>query len=132
MPGPQKIVIAISMKVSSSQSFVSVPYAVAEACRSLGERLAVARKRRRLTQKELARRAGLSAFTLIRIEKGTPGTELGSVLRVLWALGLERTFAPVAATERDGVGQTLERARLPRRVGQRRERPSKEQSDDDF
>ena len=109
-----------------------MPFAVADACRSLGERLTVARKRRRLTQKELARRAGLSTFTLLRIEKGIPGTELGSVLRVLWALGLERTFALVAEAESDGVGQTLERARLPRRVGQRRESPRKERLDDDF
>ncbi len=120
------------MALGSSQSSVPVPYAVGEACRSLGERLTVARKRRRLTQKELARRAGLSTFTLIRIEKGTPGTELGSVLRVLWALGLERTFALVAAAESDGVGQTLERARLPRRVGQRRESARREVADDDF
>ena len=98
-----------------------------DACRALGERLAIARKRRRLTQKELARRAGLSAFTIIRIEKGVASTELGSVVRVLWALGLERSIALVADMASDDVGQALERAHLPRRVTSR-----KEQLDDDF
>lgn len=100
------------------------PFAVVDACRGLGERLLIARKRRRLTQKELAKRAGLSTFTLIRIEKGVPSTELGSVVRVLWALGLEATIAHVADAATDDVGQALERSRLPRRV--------KEKLDDDF
>jgi transcriptional regulator with XRE-family HTH domain len=80
-----------------------------------------------MTQKELARRAGLSAFTLIRIEKGVPSTEVGSIVRVLWALGLERTVELVAEAEADAVGQTLERSRLPKRVGRRRD-----ELDDDF
>ncbi|MBS2022256.1 MAG: helix-turn-helix domain-containing protein [Deltaproteobacteria bacterium] len=104
-----------------------LPFAVVDACRSLGQRLAVARKRRRLTQREVARQAGLSAFTLIRIEKGVPSTEVGSVLRVLWALGLEGSFALVAEAEADTVGQTLDRARLPKRV-----RPGKGLLDDNF
>lgn len=115
------------MPSKTSQPSVPLPYVVAEACRGLGQRLAVARKRRRLTQRELARRAGLSTFTLIRIEKGVPGTELGSVLRVLWAMGLERSLSLVAEPESDRVGEALERARLPQRVSHR-----KEQLDDDF
>jgi transcriptional regulator with XRE-family HTH domain len=115
------------MAVKSSHSNSSAPFAVTDACRALGERLAVARKRRRLTQKELARRAGLSAFTIIRIEKGVASTELGSVVRVLWALGLDGSLASVADTAGDDVGQALERARLPKRVTGR-----KEQLDDDF
>ena len=111
----------------NSHKSVPLPYAVSDACRALGERLAVARKRRRLTQKELARRAGLSAFTLIRIEKGTPATELASVVRVLWALGLERSLSLVADTASDEVGQAMERSRLPKRVTGR-----KDPLDDDF
>ncbi len=115
------------MPLKTSQSSIKTPFAVIEACRSLGERLAVARKRRRLTQREVARRAGLSAFTLVRIEKGVPSTELGSVVRVLWALGLEGSLSLVADLETDRVGQTLERARLPKRVVHRRAG-----QDDDF
>jgi transcriptional regulator with XRE-family HTH domain len=121
------IVIAMFMVDRGGYSKSPLPFAVVEACRSLGERVAIARKRRRMTQKELARRAGLSAFTLIRIEKGVPSTEVGSIVRVLWALGLERTVGLVAEAEADDVGQTLERARLPKRVGRR-----KDELDDDF
>ena len=117
----------MSVPVKSSQSAVLLPFAVAEVCRGLGQRLAVARKRRHLTQKDLATRAGLSTFTVIRIEKGVASTELGSVARVLWALGLEQSLGLVADTASDDVGQALERARLPKRVTHR-----KEKLDDDF
>ena len=115
------------MAVKHSQKQLPVPYAVEEACRSLGQRIAVARKRRRLTQKDLARRAGLSTFTVIRIEKGVASTELGSVVRALWALGLERTVALVADTTGDAIGESLERSRLPKRVSH-----GKGALDDDF
>jgi transcriptional regulator with XRE-family HTH domain len=115
------------MAIKRSHRPARTPFAVVQACADLGERLAVARKRRRLTQKELARRAGLSSFTVIRIEKGIASTELGSIVRVLWALGLEGTLALVAHTADDEVGQALERSRLPKRVTK-----GKEQLDDDF
>lgn len=104
-----------------------VPFAVTSTCRALGERISVARRRRRLTQKAVAQRAGLSTFTVIRIEKGVPSTEFGSIVRVLWAMGLEATVAQVADTAADDVGQALERSRLPRRVTARSEK-----LDDDF
>jgi transcriptional regulator with XRE-family HTH domain len=110
-----------------AQTKVPLPFAVTSACRALGERVSIARKRRRLTQKELAKRAGLSTFTVIRIEKGVPSTELGSIVRVLWALGLDAAVAKIADSTTDEVGQALERSRLPKRVSQRKER-----LDDDF
>lgn len=121
------LAIAMPMAAKHSQKQLPIPFAVLDVCRSLGERIAVARKRRRLTQKDVARRAGLSTFTVIRIEKGIPSTELGSIVRALWALGLERTVDLVADTTSDDVGQSLERSRLPRRVNQR-----KGKLDDDF
>lgn len=119
--------ITIFMPVKKSQNVVPLPFAVALACRALGERVSVARRRRRLTQKALAQRAGLSTFTVIRIEKGIPSTELGSIVRVLWAIGLEGTVSRVADPASDEVGVALERSRLPRRVTSR-----KEKLDDDF
>jgi transcriptional regulator with XRE-family HTH domain len=115
------------MSKNKAQSKVLAPYAVEEACRRLGGQIAVARKRRRLTQVELAQKAGLSFLTVIRIEKGSPTTELGSYVRVLWAMGLEQAVSTIAAPQLDEVGQTLERARLPKRV-----RRKKEPLDDDF
>jgi predicted transcriptional regulator len=102
------------MKLKTSHSLV--PSTVVEACRDLGERLKVARQRRKLTQVQLARRAGLTAFTIARIEKGFVSTELASIVRVLWAMGLEGTLLGVADMAHDEVGQAMGRAQLPRRV----------------
>lgn len=104
----------MSPKVSYTR--LAVPYAVQSQCDALGERISVARRRRRLTQAELARRAGVSKITVGRIERGESNSELSSVVRVLWALGLERSLEFVAADDPDG--ERFDRANLPRRVRQ--------------
>lgn len=55
--------------------------------RSLGERLAQHRLARNLTQAELAREAGVSRRTLVRMEAGE-STQLLNLVRVLRALDL--------------------------------------------
>jgi len=54
---------------------------------SLGERLARQRLERNLTQDELARQAGVSKRTLIRLENGE-SSQMTNLIRVLRALGL--------------------------------------------
>ncbi|MFS0698944.1 helix-turn-helix domain-containing protein [Cellulomonas sp. 179-A 4D5 NHS] len=54
-----------------------------------------------LTQAALASRAGISRRTLIAIEQGHPAGEIGRVLDVLHALGLDIELAP-APSGRDG------------------------------
>ena len=54
----------------------------------VGERLARARKRRRLTQHTLAVRAGISIPTLRKLKMGDAGVSLTTALRVLQVLGL--------------------------------------------
>ena len=102
------------------------PAGVLQLARTLGANIAVARRRRRLTQAELAARAGITRVTFARVEAGHPGTGLGAYLAVLWALGLDRDVAAVANVETDREGATLEAARLGRRV-----RPAR-RPDDDF
>lgn len=48
----------------------------------------LARKRRRMSQQDLAVAAGVSRRWLIDLEAGKPGAELGLVLRVLSTLGV--------------------------------------------
>ncbi|MDR2214579.1 MAG: helix-turn-helix transcriptional regulator, partial [Nevskiaceae bacterium] len=55
----------------------------------LGERLRLARKRRRLSNAVIAQRAGISRTTVYKVEAGDPGATLGAYVRVLAALGLE-------------------------------------------
>lgn len=59
----------------------------AAALAALGERIAGHRLERNLTQAELAREAGISQRTLVRLEGGE-STQLTNLVRVLRALGL--------------------------------------------
>ena len=92
------------------------PAAVLDQLGRLGGFVAVARKRRGLTQLALAQKAGLGRATVLRIERGHPATEVGAWLSVLWALGLERSAARLAHPDDDDEGLTLERSRLPQRA----------------
>jgi transcriptional regulator with XRE-family HTH domain len=72
----------------------------------LGERLRLARLRRKLSNAVVAQRAGISRTTLYKVEAGDPGATLGTYLRVMAVLGLEADFNALAAD--DKVGRTLQ------------------------
>ena len=86
----------------------------------LGERLRLARLRRKLSNATVAGRAGISRTSLYKVEAGDAGATLGSYLRVLAVLGLEGDLNSLAAD--DKVGRKLQdlalepKAARPRRV----------------
>jgi transcriptional regulator with XRE-family HTH domain len=82
----------------------------------LGERLRAARLRRRYPASLVAERADISRQTLTKVERGDPSVTLGTYMRVLVVVGLERDLALVAKD--DVVGRRLQDAGLetPRRV----------------
>ena len=102
------------------------PGKVVEAARVLGFNIRTARKRRRLRQVELARRAGITVQTLRRVESGSLGTGIGAYLAALWAMGLESDIGALASPDTDVEGKTLEAAKRNKRV-----RPEK-RLDNDF
>jgi len=102
---------------------VSAPAAVQQAARDLGSRLKLARVRRRLSQRELAARAGISYVTMRAIEAGNLLTGLGAYLAAIWALGLEREFAKLLDPDTDAEGKQLELSRTPRRARARKGSP---------
>lgn len=73
---------------------------------ALGQRLRLARLRRKLSAAVVAQRAGLSRTTLYNAEQGDAAVTLGSYLRVLAALGLDADLNALAAD--DKVGRTLQ------------------------
>jgi transcriptional regulator with XRE-family HTH domain len=72
----------------------------------LGERLRLARKRRKITTVLMAQRVGVSRDTLNRVEKGDPVVSLGTYLRVLRVLGLDADLDLIAAD--DALGRKLQ------------------------
>lgn len=85
----------------SSLALESLPPEAAASLRTLGERFALARLRRKESQKQWAARLGVSVPTLIRLEKGDPAVSMGVYATVLWLLGLSGGLADLADPGKD-------------------------------
>jgi len=53
---------------------------------AIGERIAAARKERRLTQRALAEMLGVGTQAVLHIEQGRPTVQIGHYARAVWAL----------------------------------------------
>jgi transcriptional regulator with XRE-family HTH domain len=119
------------------QALLTIPPAATQALHALGENLAIARTRRRESQRAWAKRLGVSVPTLIRMERGDPGVGAGIYATALWLMGtvagLPELAAPAAdrgALEGD-VRQALQRravrsaASVEARLGRKAAAPRK-------
>lgn len=79
----------------------SLPAPAAAALRQLGEDLAIARKRRKESQRDWAARIGVSPPTLIRMERGDPGVSMGVYATALWLMGRAQAVSEIAAPATD-------------------------------
>ena len=88
----------------------------AKLLRELGQRLREARLRRRFTASLVAQRADISRPTLNKVEQGDAAVTMGTYLRVMSVLGLDKDLGMLAAS--DPVGRRLQDAQLatPRRA----------------
>jgi transcriptional regulator with XRE-family HTH domain len=91
---------------------------LAKQVRQFGERIRLARQRRKLTAITFAERVGVSRDTLHRLEGGDPTIALGTYARALRVLGLDRDLDAVARD--DELGRKLQDLRLERPSGRRR------------
>lgn len=93
-----------------------MPPAAHQALRALGENLAIARVRRRESQRAWAKRVGCSVPTLIRLERGDPGVGIGIYATALWLIGRVGALPEVAAPASDrGALEREVRGALKRR-----------------
>ena len=76
-----------------------------------GERLGLARRRRRLSSKQVAERAGMAPMTLRSLERGGSGVTIGAYLSVMQVLGIERDLDMLG--QADPLGRELQDSRLP-------------------
>lgn len=104
----------------------SLPPITAAALRQLGEHLAIARKRRKESQRAWAARIGVSIPTLIRMEKGDAGVSMGAYATALWLMGRAEALADIAdpatdlgALERDVRAARARAVRSPASVRRR-------------
>ena len=79
-----------------SPSLASLPPAALSALKKLGENLAIARLRRRESQRVWAQRLGVSTPTLIRLEQGDPGVSAGILVTALWLIGRAQALPELA------------------------------------
>lgn len=105
----------------ASDALATLPPAAVNALKKLGENLAIARSRRRESQRTWAKRLGVSVPTLIRMERGDPGVRVGIFVTALWMIGRADALAGLAAPENDrGALELGVREAVARRERRRR------------
>jgi transcriptional regulator with XRE-family HTH domain len=92
-----------------------MPIAVANGQRRMGEDLAIWRKLRGLTAAQVADRAGISRFTVGRLENGE-GATMENMLRVARALGVLDLLISALDPYSTDVGRLRSEEALPERV----------------
>ncbi len=93
-----------------------VPLPVERALRRVGRSISLARRRRQLSQQDLADRIGASVNTVRRLEGGHPGTALQHFARALQVFGEIDKFEKLMESGEDSVGMALMDEKLPQRV----------------
>ena len=86
---------------AASEARSRLPPAALNALKRLGENLAIARTRRRESQRVWAKRLGVSVPTLIRLEQGDPGVGVGIIVTALWMIGRADALPDLAAPDQD-------------------------------
>ena len=99
------------------------PLPVSRSLSRLGLAVSLARRRRHLTQEDLAQRIGASANTVRRLEAGHPGTALLHLARALQVFGELDKLDALLDTPQDTIGLALMDKKLPQRVRPPRRTP---------
>lgn len=103
----------------------TLPRVARQSLVKLGEDLAIARKKRRISTVSMAERAFISRGTLYKLEKGDPSVSMGVYATVLSILGLVEGLGDLADRSTDNLGLDIEEDRLPKKVRSRNKIDSK-------
>lgn len=97
----------------------SMPLPAAQALRKLGRDLALARRKRGISTSDMAVRLFVSRDTLWRLERGDPTVAAGTLVTLMFVLGLHDRLANLAAPASDELALKLDERRLPQRIHRR-------------
>lgn len=97
-----------------------IPFPVLRAIEKFGSDVALARRRRRISQSSLAERIGASISTVRRMEKGDERIPIHFIVRTLHIFGELESFSTLLDSSEDSIGLTLMDEQLPKRVRARR------------
>ena len=111
------------MRPVNDKARFALPLPVARALKKLGSDLALARRRRRLTQESMAERIQTSVATLRRMERGDHSIAVGTIAQAFLVLGELDRINGLLDTAADGIGLTLMNQQLPQRVRRTRVTP---------
>jgi transcriptional regulator with XRE-family HTH domain len=103
------------MKKTTKSHCFQVPTDVLSQAKIIGKQLKIARKKRSLTQADVAMRIGVTRDVVIKAEQGI-SVASHSLLSMVWMVGLLSQFAGSIADSKDVVGLSLSRSKLPKRV----------------
>ncbi|WP_129543256.1 MULTISPECIES: helix-turn-helix domain-containing protein [Serratia] len=106
----------VNHSTESGKVNIPLPLPVERAIRKLGSDVALARRRRRISQASLAERIGASVSTVRRMEKGDARVPIHFFARALHVFGEIQALAGLLDTARDDIGLTLMDENLPKRV----------------
>lgn len=93
-----------------------IPLQAARSLDRLGLALSLARRRRNLSQQDLAERIGTSINTVRRLESGHPGSALQHLVRALQVFGELDKLDQLFDTASDSIGLILMDEKLPQRI----------------
>lgn len=99
-----------------TRSGPALPLPVTRALRKLGADIRDARRRRRIPVATMCERASISKPSLIKVEKGDPGAQMGLYASVLFVLGMTNRLSDLADVRHDQAGLALEEEHLPERI----------------
>jgi transcriptional regulator with XRE-family HTH domain len=91
----------------------ALPPVARSALRQLGENIAIARARRKESQRAWAQRIGICVPTLIRLEHGDPSVSMAAYASALWLMGRVQSLGEIAAPANDvaALEQDVRKAR---------------------
>ena len=81
---------------------------------SIGENIALARRKRKISIKSMAERTAMSTQTIVRAEKGDPTISLVVLANILQALNLGNDMEAIANPLTDKIGQQIDKEKYLR------------------